>query len=78
MAEWLKATDCKSVGVCLRWFESIRLHRSYVRVRACPDRTLNKKILLFPSNKRGVRKLADGVCREFSVRINPDSHILRE
>ena len=26
VAEWLKAADCKSVGVCLRWFEPIRLH----------------------------------------------------
>ena len=26
VAEWLKAADCKSVGNCLRWFESIRLH----------------------------------------------------
>ena len=26
VAEWLKAADCKSAGVSLRWFESIRLH----------------------------------------------------
>ena len=26
VAEWTKATDCKSVGVSLRWFESTRYH----------------------------------------------------
>ncbi len=26
MAEWLKATDCKSVDVSLRWFESTSAH----------------------------------------------------
>ena len=26
--EWLKGTDCKSVGVRLRWFESSPLHQS--------------------------------------------------
>ncbi len=30
MAEWLKAADCKSVGVCLRWFEPIRLHHLFI------------------------------------------------
>ena len=30
VAEWLKAADCKSVGNCLRWFESIRLHHCVV------------------------------------------------
>ena len=31
MAEWSKATDCKSVGLSLRWFESIsRHHLSFV------------------------------------------------
>ena len=27
MAEWLKATDCKSVDVSLRWFKSISAHK---------------------------------------------------
>ena len=33
VAEWLKAADCKSVGVCLRWFEPIRLHHFLVLER---------------------------------------------
>ncbi len=31
MAEWLKATDCKSVDASLRWFESTSAHF----LRAC-------------------------------------------
>ena len=26
MAEWLKAADCKSAHVCVRWFESSSAH----------------------------------------------------
>ena len=28
VAEWSKATDCKSVGGSLRWFKSIPAHKS--------------------------------------------------
>ena len=29
--EWLKGADCKSVGLRLRWFESIPLHQRNFR-----------------------------------------------
>ena len=32
MAEWSKATDCKSVGESLRWFKSNSYHHFYVRM----------------------------------------------
>ena len=32
MPEWLKGADCKSVGLRLRWFESIPPHQLYVVV----------------------------------------------
>src|SRR3982750_1685262 len=28
MPEWPKGADCKSAGLCLRWFESTSLHNS--------------------------------------------------
>ena len=28
--EWLKGADCKSAGVCLRWFESSPRHHGYI------------------------------------------------
>lgn len=31
--EWLKGADCKSVGLRLRWFESIPLHQRNFRLR---------------------------------------------
>ena len=31
MAEWSKATDCKSVGESLRWFKSNSYHHFYAR-----------------------------------------------
>ena len=30
--EWLKGADCKSVGLRLRWFESIPLHQAIARL----------------------------------------------
>ncbi len=37
MAEWLKAADCKSVGVTLHWFESnpLYLHMGFVTIWIC-------------------------------------------
>lgn len=32
MAEWSKATDCKSVGESLRWFKSNSYHHFYVKM----------------------------------------------
>jgi hypothetical protein len=37
VAEWLKAADCKSVGVCLRWFEPIRLHHFIIIIAGADD-----------------------------------------
>src|SRR5208282_2914947 len=47
--EWLKGTDCKSVGARLRWFESNPLHqpdrdRPLGLARHCPDRVSDPPI----------------------------------
>ena len=31
MPEWPKGADCKSAGLCLRWFESTSLHNHNAR-----------------------------------------------
>ena len=43
VAEWLKAADCKSARVCVRWFESSPVHQymqKYAKHRALLLRTL--------------------------------------
>ena len=35
--EWLKGADCKSVGLRLRWFESIPLHQQLVERKRRKD-----------------------------------------
>ena len=63
MAEWLKAADCKSVLVRVRWFESISAHQELSSIL--------KRILLFlflikkMDSKRRIRKAS---CGRFSRR----------
>ncbi len=56
MPEWLKGTDCKSVGLCLRRFESYSLHQAGFKPEAREDgRNLEAEFL---NNEAGVAQLA--------------------
>ncbi len=44
MPEWLKGTDCKSVGARLRWFKSNPLHHTPRRLGPTGERFAMKRI----------------------------------
>ena len=47
MAEWLKATDCKSVHVSVRRFEPYSAHRKLANVQMCRYANFEKKFFVF-------------------------------
>jgi hypothetical protein len=65
VAKWPTATDCKSVLLRVRWFESILAHESKVpHFRLAPKRGKVPHFRLVPKRGAGAKETAEIVCRE--------------
>ena len=67
--EWLKGTDCKSVGVRLRWFESNPLHHRMVFIirRACVSQ--NAGLRRAAALARGCSSMVESQPSKLAVRV---------
>ena len=63
VVKWPTTTDCKSVLLRVRWFESIRAHQFLNLIR---DDVLHRRIRFFPGDL-GPASLLAGICGSSSV-----------